>query len=210
MNEPPPIVSELHKVTRLAWTRAQNDEWNRLSLFVYRTQTLHQVKAAAHQTAGQHKLPVEFIDYAIARWYALKTHDLAVDLFCRHPRVTRWPNPRDRTIDFELDGVSFDLKLTHLSAARAKRLPLALLQARPDDLIVQLYEEQSRQERFGLNNRLFMVCYDPAQPADSWKLKRDWRRLAAAIEAYLADPTYHPVTLPGGARVMSDVIVVSK
>ncbi len=207
---PPAIVSELYKVTQLAWRRVQNDAWNRLSLFVYEALTLHQVEEKTYQVARQNQLPVEFIDYAITRWYTQKTHDLTVELFCRHPRVKRWSNPRDRHVDFQLDGIPFDLKLTHMSAARARQFPLAALRVHPDPYILWLYREQSQQERFGLNNRLFVTCYDTEHPAESWKLKRDWQRLAEVIEAYLKQPTHHALELQKGVKVISDLILVSR
>ncbi len=209
-DQAPPIIRELEQVTRLAWTRVQDDAWNRLSLFVYQAQTMREVQDAARQAAADHKLPAAFVDYAVTRWYTQKTHDVVVDLFCQHPRVRRWHNPRDRRVDFEVDKTPFDLKLTHISAGRAAQFPLATLRTRPDQYIAWLYSEQSRQERFGLNNRLFVTCYDVARPNDSWKLKRDWERLADTIGAYLARPTYHAVALGGNARVISDVILVSK
>ncbi len=206
----PPIVAELLKVSSLAWTRVQDDAWNRLSVFIYQAQTLRQVEDMAQRVAMQNKLRIEFIDYAIARWYTHKTHDLVVDLFCRHANVKRWPNPRERAVDFELDNIPFDLKLTHVSAGQARRFSVEALKTQPDEYIMWLYREQSKQERFGVNNRLFVVCYNQARPDDSWKLKRDWHRLAGVVDAYLLRPTYHPVVLGRNARVLSDVILVSK
>jgi len=53
----------------------------------------------------------------------------------------------------------------------------------PTDLAIWMYENQGEQ-RFGDDNRLFVVLFDAKNPEDSWKLKRDFNLVFDKIDAF--------------------------
>lgn len=51
-----------------------------------------------------------------------------------------------------------------------------------------LYQLQGAQ-RFGANNRLFLIIADTKKPAESWKFKRDFDLLERAISKFFSQVT---------------------
>ncbi|MGH2457286.1 MAG: hypothetical protein ACRDIY_00275, partial [Chloroflexota bacterium] len=70
------------------------------------------------------------------------------------------------------------------------------LLANPSEAARWFYAHQSRERRFHLANRLFLVLWDPQYPEESWRLQADVAALRASINGFLADPRYVDVTLP--------------
>jgi hypothetical protein len=99
-------------------------------------------------------------------------------------------------VDFYLDGVGFDLKMTALPQRYGH--DLAYARAHPEHLARWLYENQSAQGRYHAANRLFVVLHDAADPERTWELRRDRERLASALSAFLDQPRLVPVDLPDG------------
>ncbi|RLC48300.1 MAG: hypothetical protein DRH57_02420, partial [Candidatus Cloacimonadota bacterium] len=53
----------------------------------------------------------------------------------------------------------------------------------PKDLIIWLYENQGEQ-RFGADNRLFVILFDRQNPENSWKIKRDVALIQSRITEF--------------------------
>ena len=58
----------------------------------------------------------------------------------------------------------------------------------PKNLAVWLYENQGEQ-RFGADNRLFVIVHDTQTPEDSWKIKRDINFVKQNIDDFLERET---------------------
>jgi hypothetical protein len=183
------IRSELHKLTEMPpWGRPQGDFWDRLSNFIYHTKTLQGVQRQAQALARAKGLGVEaFEAYTLRRWYNHHTHDQILQLFYQHPEITPEVDPKHRTIDFYLRGLPFDLKISRFPRAYPKTLKYAWQNRH--HLAQWQYENQSRQGRYHTSNRLFIILHDRKQPELTWQLRRDFEKLEALVQEFLAAPT---------------------
>jgi hypothetical protein len=179
---------ELLRVKRMPpWQRTQDDDWDRASRFIYATDTLYHLRRETRRVAAEQELPLpDFGGYVLHRWYNYYTHQAALEQILDHPRTRPEKDPFHHTVDFYLDGVGFDLKLTRFP----ERYPhdLAHARAHPSELARWLYARQSREGRYHLANRLFVVLYDAVDPSRTWELRRDFDRLDQAISAFLDAP----------------------
>ncbi len=183
------IRAELQRLNRLPpWGRVQGDDWDRASEFIYRIHSLDELRRETRRVAVQRGFPVQrFAAYVIRRWYNFHTHQVVLEIFCAHPRVRREANPRHHHIDFYLDGVPFDLKLT--AFPRAYSRPLDDARAEPAGLVNWLYREQSREGRYHTANRLFVVFHHVAEPERTWEVRRMFDLIERAVGAFLEKPT---------------------
>lgn len=116
----------------------------------------------------KNKLHDDITHYVIATWYNHWTTVLIEDHISQHPRVI--PTLKNNFgVDIFFDDQPFDLKITYLP----REFTLDEVLKKPKDLIVWLYENQGAQ-RFGADNRLFVVLASKNNLEESWKLKRDF------------------------------------
>jgi len=107
-------------------------------------------------------------DYVICTWYNHWTTVIIEDLISSHPKVI--PTLKNiKGVDLFFDGQPFDLKVTYMPAGYQNAANAVF---KPKDLAIWLYENQGAQ-RFGADNRLFVILHDTQNPEDSWKIKRD-------------------------------------
>jgi hypothetical protein len=182
------VRRELGQVKRMPpWGRVQGDDWDRASRFVYKIQTLNELRRETKRVAAEMGLPVnEFAQYVIRRWYNFHTHQVGLDIILGHPRTRPEPDPFHHTVDFYLGDAGFDLKLTALPKGFGH--DIAYARANPCELAQWLYANQSAQGRFHAANRLFVVLHDAVDPGRTWELRRDFARLEEAIGGFLDAP----------------------
>ncbi len=97
-----------------------------------------------------------------------------------HPRVV--PTLKSvKGVDLFYAGQPFDLKVTYLPKGYDPELALQ----RPRDLGVWMYEHQGAQ-RFGADNRFYVVLFDRKNPTQSWKLKREFPLVFRRVDEFLA------------------------
>jgi len=124
------------------------------------------------------KLHNDVTHYVIATWYNHWTTVLIEEHISKHkkivPTLTNY-----KGIDIFFDNQPFDLKITYLP--RDYSLKEAL--QKPKELIIWLYEKQGAQ-RFGADNRLFVVLADKNNLEESWKLKRDFDFVFSEIDKF--------------------------
>jgi len=182
------ICAELQRLTQLPpWGRVQQDHWDAASRFVYRIRSLDELRQETRRVAAARGfLLQDFAAYVVRRWYNFHTHQVVLEMFCSHPRVRPEPNPRHPSVDFYLDGIPFDLKLTEFPRA----YPRSLDEARscPQDLVNWLYREQSREGRYHTANRMFVVFHHAAAPERTWEVRRMFDRIEGAVTAFLEQP----------------------
>jgi len=182
------IRAELQRLSRLPpWGRVQQDIWDEASRFIYQIRSLDELRQETRRVAMARGFPLqEFAAYVIRRWYNFHTHQVVLEMFCAHPRVRPEINPRHPSVDFYLDGIPFDLKLTEFPRA----YPRSLDEARscPQDLVNWLYREQSREGRYHAANRMFVVFHHAAAPERTWEVRRMFDRIERAVVAFLERP----------------------
>ena len=124
------------------------------------------------------KLHHEITNYVICSWFNHWTTVLIEEHISKHPRVI--PTLKSiKGIDLFFDGQPFDLKVTYLP--RNYNIDEAM--KNPKELIIWMYENQGAQ-RFGADNRLFVILLDPDDPEKSWELKRNFDLIFKKIDKF--------------------------
>ncbi len=124
------------------------------------------------------KLHDDITHYVIATWYNHWTTVLIEDHISQHSKVI--PTLKNNFgVDIFFNNQPFDLKITYLP----KNFTLEQVLKNPKGLIVWLYENQGAQ-RFGANNRFFVVLASKKNLEESWKLKRDFNFVFSEIDRF--------------------------
>ena len=106
------IEKELKK--RLAypykWGRKQNDEYDKLTNFVYRVSSFEEVLKETKSRFSKDKEHENIANYALNRWYNFWSAQAVEKIFCSLPNVKPALDEKDQLVDFTIDGVTFDHK----------------------------------------------------------------------------------------------------
>jgi hypothetical protein len=98
------------------------------------------------------------LNYALHRWYNFNCAKVHEDIFIKKG-AEKEPDAYHKTIDFYLFNVPFDLKTTYFPKAIKNKADYDLTSRKgKNNLIVWFYANQSKQGRYHLENRLFIVC----------------------------------------------------
>ena len=131
----------------------QNNDFDAKTKYIYRCKTVDEVKA---NSAGNNDIQ----NYALHRWYNFNCAKLHEDMFIAFGAMKE-DDEYHKTIDFYLFDTSFDLKTTYFPKKIADKENYDLKKRiGKNKLIFWLYENQSKQGRFHLENRLFIICED--------------------------------------------------
>ena len=163
------------------WGRKQNDQFDKLTNFVYHTFLFDDVIKEIENKFRKDKEHQNISNYALNRWYNFWSAQAVEQIFCSLPNVKPALDSRDRLVDFTIDGVTFD----HKTSVFPKGFPYEIKDAfgKTKELIEWLYKHQSQQQRKHLKNRLFVVLYSPDE--EYWKLKSEIGWLKKRIEKYM-------------------------
>ena len=124
------------------------------------------------------KLHDDITHYVVATWYNHWTTVLIEDHISQHSKVI--PTLKNNFgVDIFFDNQPFDLKITYLP----KDFTLEQVLKNPKDLIIWLYENQGAQ-RFGADNRLFIILAAKNNLEESWKLKREFDFVFGEIDKF--------------------------
>lgn len=168
------LRKELLKVNEFRWGVVQGQ----LDQKIQREYVRHFVRYEDLLSGVKTKLHDDIAHYVIATWYNHWTTVLIEDHISQHPRVI--PTLKNNFgVDIFFDNQPFDLKITYLP----KDFTLDEALANPKDLIVWLYENQGAQ-RFGDDNRLFVVLASKGNLEQSWKLKRDFDFVFSEVDKF--------------------------
>lgn len=165
---------ELMKVKSFHWGVVQGQLDQKIQAeyvrkFVRYEDLLNSVKAQLHQ---------DVTDYVICTWFNHWTTVLIEEHISTHPKVI--PTLKNiKGIDIFFDGQPFDLKVTYLPRDYNANDAIE----NPKDLAIWMYENQGAQ-RFGADNRFFVVLLDRRNPERSWELKRDFNLVFQKIDAF--------------------------
>ena len=201
------IEKELKKrlVYPYKWGRKQNDQFDKLTNFVYRISSFEEVLKEIEIRFKKDKEHQNIANYALNRWYNFWSAQAVEKIFCSLPNVKPALDEKDRLVDFTIDGVTFD----HKTSIFPKNFPHPINEAikKTDELIKWLYKNQSQQQRKHLKNRLFIVLY--SSDGEHWKLKAEISWLKERIEQYMEgfNPYYLlKFQLEKNQETISDVI----
>jgi len=187
------------------WGRKQNDEFDKLTNFVYRIPSFDEVLKETESRFSEDKEHQNIANYALNRWYNFWSAQAVEKIFCSLPNVKPALDEKDRLADFTIDGVTFD----HKTSIFPKNFSYPIEEAikKTDELILWLYKHQSQQQRKHLKNRLFIVLY--SADGEHWKLKAEISWLKERIEKYMEGFNPHYLLkfdLEKNKETISDVI----
>ncbi len=124
------------------------------------------------------KLHDEITNYVVCTWYNHWTTVLIEEHIAQHPKVI--PTLKSiKGVDIFFGNQPFDLKTTYLP----KNYSVKEAIENPKNLAVWMYENQGAQ-RFGADNRLFVILLNTKNPEESWKLKRNFKLVFSEIDKF--------------------------
>jgi len=187
------------------WGRKQNDEFDKLTNFVYKISAFDEVLKETSDRFKKDKEHQNIANYALNRWYNFWSAQAVENIFCSLPNVKPALDEKDRLVDFTIDGVTFD----HKTSIFPKNFPYSIDEAikKTNELILWLYKHQSQQQRKHLKNRLFIVLY--SADGEHWKLKAEISWLKERIEKYMQGFNPHYLLkfqLEKNQETLSDII----
>ncbi len=131
----------------------QNNDLDAATKFIYTSKNIDEIKTTC---------VIKNIDfnYALHRWYNFNCAQLHEHFFIKNGAIKEH-DLYHKTIDFYLLDTPFDLKTTYFPKAIDEKKNYDLTSRNgKNNLILWLYNNQSKQGRFHLENRLFIVCED--------------------------------------------------
>ncbi len=164
------------------WFRKQNDKWDNYTNFIYHTSTWETLIAKIEEAVKSYQLDrEELFYYARNRWYNFWSAKAIEQVFCSCFDVNKEINPKHKWIDFRIKQIPFD----HKTSIFPKNCNLTLSEALNNkrELISWLYQNQSKEKRHHLKNRIFIVVF--AKSGRHWKLKAEIKLLEKEIKNYV-------------------------
>jgi|UniRef100_A0A7C6A9R0 hypothetical protein len=168
------LKKELMKVKTFSWGVVQGHLDQKIQTEYVRRivryeDLLNNVKAKLHDSVT---------NYVTCTWFNHWTTVLIEEHISLHSKVI--PTIKNiKGIDIFFNGQPFDLKVTYLPRGYN---PIDAIN-NPTDLAIWMYENQGAQ-RFGADNRLFVVLLDKNNPERSWELKRNFTLVFQRIDDF--------------------------
>jgi len=169
------LKKELLKVKTFSWGVIQGQLDQKIQTEYVRKvvrydELLNKIKARLHD---------DITNYVICTWFNHWTTVLIEEHIGMHRRVI--PTIKNiKGIDIFFDGQPFDLKVTYLPRDYDPQKAIE----KPLELAIWMYENQGAQ-RFGADNRLFVILLDRDDPERSWELKRNFDLVFQKIDEFL-------------------------
>ncbi len=173
------LLTELSRVNAIDWGIVQGQLDRKIQAEYVRVipryaELLNRSRACLHHAVD---------GYLVASWYNHWSTVLIEDYISLHNNVV--PTIKNvKGVDIFFRDYPFDLKITYLP----RNYDLAIALDAPTDLARWLYENQGAQ-RFGAENRFYVVVIDRDDVDQSWRLKRDFTLLSARIDEFLNTAT---------------------
>jgi len=151
------LIKQVEKVINLNWGVVQGQLDQKIQneyvrKFFYYEDLINGVESKLHN---------DITSYVVATWYNHWTTVLIEDHISLHPKVV--PTLKNNFgVDIFFDNQPFDLKTTYLP----KEYPIEDAISNPKKLAIWMYENQGEQ-RFGYDNRLFVVLVDKQNPENN-------------------------------------------
>lgn len=179
------LEEELKKRTTLDyfWGRKQDDEFDKQTNFIYKTDSFEAVLDLIEITFKNHPQFSLYKNYALNRWFNFWSAKGVESIFCDHENVKPHLDSFNKFTDFYIENIPFDHKTTVFPKGFEKSVPYGILHK--SELIAWLYKNQSQQQRKHHKNRLFIVLVNYQEDDANWKLKSEITWLKEIVSAYL-------------------------
>ena len=148
-------------------------------------------------------------DYTANRWFNFWSSVGVEQIFSELENVEKVKNSKDVEKDFYLNGIPFDHKTSVFPKKFTRDFQYALQHKK--ELIQWFYEHQSKQKRYHLKNRLFIVVH--AADGVHWKLKSNLQLLKTEVTKYVtnfSEAQLQSLTFATGETALSDIIWVQQ
>lgn len=173
------LKRELMRVKTFSWGVVQGQLDQKIQVeyvrrFVRYDELLNNVKDNLHD---------DVTNYVMCTWFNHWTTVLIEEHISTHPKVI--PTIKNiKGIDIFFDGQPFDLKVTYLPRDYNSNYSVE----NPKELAIWMYENQGAQ-RFGADNRFFVILLDKENPERSWELKRNFALVFQKIDNFFDKET---------------------
>jgi hypothetical protein len=196
------LETELKKLAVMPpWGRKQQDDWDSCSNFIYQLPSYEElIQKLTLLDKG-----IDFNHYVIHRWFNTLSALGIEKMFAQCKGVIPNSNKYDKWVDFSIGPISFD----HKTSVFPKHYghSLAYAEKNPEHLIQWLYQEQSKQQRFHLRNRLFILLFK--ENGAHWKLRAELNKIKDHIEYYVTNFDHsklQQIKFENGTSAWSDII----
>lgn len=188
------------------WKQRQNDMLDWITKYIYEARTYDNFLERTKKCIQDHPNinARELFDYALNRRYNFKISDYAESIFLEQDNVEDEPNQKHKEIDFYINAIPFDLKMSVFPKKYTKDINYAL--EHKEDLIHRMYKNCSQEQRLHNWNKLFIVCY-----SSEWnhnRVKWDLDAIREAVNKYME--TYDESELYIEDNSLSDIIFIIK
>lgn len=136
--------------------QVQNDEMDDKTNFIYQCGNYLEVISLADHFWVSY-------EYALCRWYNFATSKQCEEIFCKYWAIPE-EDEKNHDIDFYIDDVPFDLKLTVLSSKY--HWPKPIWRIDKNNYIERLRDNASTEWRSWNNNRLYVVVNSREEKSD--------------------------------------------
>lgn len=208
------------------WKEFQNDKKDKLSNFIYFCNSLDEVIKNYNRLTAQEKTDIN-LEYVVRRFYNFKTSKLTEEIFASFEHCRKEVNERDRKKDIFIYETNFDVKLSTIPKKIINEIihennlkselefqsflrTLAGRDAR-NKIIKELYSKQSSQQRYHLENRIFVLVKDISD-------KMNFELILEKVQAYMRHlennkkrerKIFNEVILLNNLNVKSEIILVA-
>jgi hypothetical protein len=187
------------------WGTKQTDDLDYKTKFIYTINNFDELLTRIENCRCADPEKTILFNYALNRWFNFLSAKAVERIFCSIEGVKAALDERDKLKDFEINGINFDHKTSVFPKGYGKTIDYAM--RNKEDLILWLYENQSKEGREHYKNRLFVVLY--SNKNEHWKLKAEIIWLKGLIESYVhyfdKDKLIQP-KLKNTERPLSDII----
>lgn len=173
-------VNEVRKAAKkmpLEWGAVQNNAMDYKSNGVFFTKRLDDFNEKIQGLSKNER------QYALRRWYIMRCSECDEWLFTKNKIVTKNPFPKDKEWDFKINDTKFDLKGTRIP----KGFTYDDVINEPYNLIKWFYDKQSKETRYGLQNRLFLIHHSFKDQSRSDLIRCAYGSKEKAINQFLSE-----------------------
>lgn len=192
------IVGELNKVDAHIWGMVQG----KADAYIQSNYVRRYFKFKDLITAVRESLLDAMEAYTLCTWYNHWSTVFLEDLICQNEKVIPIIK-KVKGVDVIWNEQAVDIKATNLPKEWFRdgyTIDDAI--ENPVRACEYLYTYQGA-ERFGSENRFFVVVYDRANPNDSWKIKREYSLIKESVDSFFSqDVELDPISFSFGKNKM--------
>lgn len=201
------LQEELNKalVNLQSWGNKQNDRFDYCTDYIYKVQSYSELEEKTKETCESKNLDYDKVfRYALNRWFNLQISNFAEKQFLEYDIVEDEPNQRSKEIDFYINSIPFDLKMSVFPKWFGKDIDYAT--EHKTELIDWLYSNCSQERRLHNGNKIFIVCY--SSDGNHNKVKSNLWYIKEAVDNYMK--SYNEGDLIIQWDSLSDIIFITK